>query len=144
MADTRVQLEVEDWVRENWMPSQLGASFSRERLRLTSGGVYDFDAVSVSRDIVAVISTSGARTAGGNLAIGKLHKIRSDILFLMLVEAKRKLVVLTEQDMFDQCTKEREGGRVPREIEFICAEIPQELRDSLVRAREKSSREVRP
>ncbi|MDO9602909.1 MAG: hypothetical protein Q7J02_11365 [Rhodocyclaceae bacterium] len=143
MADTRVQLGVEDWVRENWLQSRIGATFSRERLRLSSGGVFDFDAVSANRDIVAVISTSGARTSGGNLAIGKLHKIRSDILFLTLIGEKRKLVVLTEKDMFDQCQKEREAGRVPQDIEFLCAEIPTELRASLVKAREKSSREVR-
>ena len=143
MADTRVQVEVEDWVRENWMRERLGASFSRERVRLSSGGVFDFDAVSANRDIVAVISTSGARTSGGNLAIGKLHKIRSDILFLTLVEARRKLVVLTEKDMFDQCKKEREAGRVPQDIEFFCAELPSDLRASLVTARERSSREVR-
>ncbi len=143
MADTRVQLEVEDWVRKNWMRTTIGATFSRERLRLSSGGIFDFDAVSTNRDIVSVISTSGARTSGGNLAIGKFHKIRSDILFLTLVSAKRRLVVLTEKDMFDQCQKEKEAGRVPQDIEFLCAEIPAELRDQLVTAREKSSREVR-
>ncbi len=143
MADTRVQLEVEDWVRSNWLKTRLGANFSRERLRLVSGGIFDFDAVSTNRDIVAVISTSGARTSGGNLAIGKLHKIRSDVLFLTLVEAKRKYVVLTEKDMYDQFQKEKESGRLPQDIEFLCAELPDELRGSLVAARERSSREVR-
>lgn len=143
MGDTRVQLEVEDWVRENWMRLQLGATFSRERLRLSSGGVYDFDAVSTNRDIVAVMSTSGARTVSGNLATGKLQKVRSDILFLMLAEAQRKLVILTEKDMFDQCLKERESGRIPLNIEFMCAEIPDDLRERLVKARERASREVR-
>ncbi|MBV9182901.1 MAG: hypothetical protein JO356_16450 [Acidobacteria bacterium] len=46
MADTRIQPEVEDWVRLEWMPAQYGTRFSRERLRLRSGGVFDFDAVS--------------------------------------------------------------------------------------------------
>ena len=32
MADTRVQLEVEDRVRRNWMAAQFGTKFSRERL----------------------------------------------------------------------------------------------------------------
>lgn len=52
MADTRVQLDVEDWLRRNWMPTQYGTSFFRERLRLRSGGVFDFDAVSADHSIV--------------------------------------------------------------------------------------------
>jgi hypothetical protein len=51
MADTRIQLEVEDWVRRDWMPTQDGAKFSRERLRLRSGGVFDFDAVNEDQSI---------------------------------------------------------------------------------------------
>lgn len=59
MADTRVQLEVEDWVRREWMPGKFGQSFYRERVGLSSGGVCDFDAVSSDKNVVAAISTSG-------------------------------------------------------------------------------------
>jgi hypothetical protein len=62
MADTRIQIEVEDWVRRNWMPTHFGVSFSRERLLVQSGGVFDFDAVSEDHSIVATISTSGSKT----------------------------------------------------------------------------------
>ncbi|HYT19398.1 MAG TPA: hypothetical protein VEW05_04110 [Candidatus Polarisedimenticolia bacterium] len=78
MAQTGVQLEVEDWVRREWLPKEFGQRFTRERLGLTSGGVFDFDAVSADEKIVASISTSAARTARGNLAVGKLTKIRSE------------------------------------------------------------------
>jgi hypothetical protein len=66
-----MQLEVEDWVRRNWMPTQYGAKFSRARLRLRSGGVFDFDAVSEDHSIMASISTSGA---SGNQGSGKILK----------------------------------------------------------------------
>ncbi|MGA3168530.1 MAG: hypothetical protein ABSF14_20700 [Terriglobia bacterium] len=141
MADTRVQLEVEDWVRRNWMASQFGMRFSRERLPLRSGGVFDFDAVSEDRSTVATISTSGAITSGGRHAVGKILKLRSDMLFLTMVEAKRRVIVLTERDMCDQCEKEAAGGRVPPEIEFVCAVVPEELRARLVSARLKASGE---
>lgn len=49
MAGTRVQLDVEDWVRRNWMASHFEMKFSRERLPLRSGGVFDFDARSHHR-----------------------------------------------------------------------------------------------
>jgi hypothetical protein len=35
------------------------------------------------------------------------------MLFLTMVEAQRRVIVLTEQDMCDQCEKEAAGGRVP-------------------------------
>jgi len=141
VADTRIQLEVEDWVRRNWMASHFGVRFSRERMSLRSGGVFDFDAVSEDRSIVATISTSGSRTFAGKYAVGKMLKLRSDMLFLTMVEAKRRVIVLTERDMCDQCEHEAEGGRVPPEIEFTCATIPDELRLRLVAARLRASEE---
>jgi hypothetical protein len=124
------------------MATHYGVRFSRERLTLKSGGVFDFDAVSEDRSIVATISTSGAKTAGGKHAVGKILKLRSDMLFLILVEAQRRIIVLTEQDMCDQCEKEAQWGRVPKEIECVCAPIPEELRTRLVAARLIASREL--
>ncbi len=144
MADTRVQTEVEDWLRANWFPKEYGQRFRRERLKLRSGGVFDFDAVSDDGKIVASISTGGSKTASGKYAVGKMMKIRSDLYFLLLIEAERKVVVFTEQDMVDQFKQEVEGGRVPSEIEFAFAEIPDELRRRLEKAREKASKEVTP
>jgi hypothetical protein len=143
MADTRIQPEVEDWVRRNWMSREFRTKFSRERLRLRSGGVFDFDAVSEDHSIVATVSTSGSRTAGGKTAVGKMLKLRSDMLFLTMVEnAQRRMVVLTEPDMYEQCRREFASGRVPPEIEFVCAAIPEELRARLIVARKIASREV--
>ncbi len=134
MADTRIQLEVEDWVRRNWMEAEFGMKFSRERHPLRSGGVFDFDVVSQDRSVVATISTSGSKTSGGKHAVGKILKLRSDMLFPTMVEAKRRIIVLTEHDVCDQCEKEAASGRVPPAIEFVCALIPNELRTHLVAA----------
>jgi hypothetical protein len=142
MADTRVQLEVEDWVRREWMLKHFGQLFSRERVRLSSGGFFDADAVSEDLKIVATISTSGARTSGGKNAIGKMLKIRSDMYFLLLAETERRLVILTESDMYAQCQKEVAGGRVPKSIEFVHAEIRDDLRSRLVTSRQAASAEI--
>jgi hypothetical protein len=144
MADTRVQLEVEDWVRQNWMPKQFGQDFRRERLRLTSGGVFDFDAVSADNSAVATISTSVGVTSGGKHPTGKVMKLRSDMLFLLLTEAKRRVIVLTAPDMYQLCLREKEGGRVPSSIEFALAPIPAQLQERLRHAQSAASREVRP
>src|SRR3989304_5563447 len=123
------------------MSKRFGQRFSRERVRLSSGGFFDADAVSEDLEIVAAISTSGARTSGGKNAVGKMLKIRSDMYFLLLAQAERRLVVLTESDMYAQCQKEVAGGRVPKSIEFIHAELPDDLQSRLVASRHVASGE---
>lgn len=144
MADTRVQLKAEDWVRRNWLPQRFGQPFHRERLELSSGGVFDFDAVSADNSIVATISTSAGTTSSGKTGVGKLMKVRSDMFFLMLATAERRLVVLTEHNMLELCEKEKVGGRVPKHIEFHLAPLPPDLATELAAARETASREVQP
>lgn len=144
MADTRVQLAVEDWVRREWMPDQYKRRFARERVALEPGGVFDFDAVSDDGSIVANISTSGSKTASGKHAVGKILKVRSDIYFLLLANTDRKLVLLTEREMYEHWKKERENGRVPDSIEFVHVDIPGELNARLRASRNNASREVSP
>ncbi len=123
---------------------ELGQAFHRKRMKLSCGGVFDFDAVSADGTVAATISTSGATTATGKVAVGKLLKIRSDMYFLLLAQVNRRLVILTEQDMFELCNKEAAGGRVPASIEFLLAPIPEELTTKLQEARSAASREVSP
>ncbi|MCA9277666.1 MAG: hypothetical protein H6815_02655 [Phycisphaeraceae bacterium] len=144
MADSRVRLQVEDWVRTEWLRTHFNQHFGRERLVLEAGGVFDFDAVSLDKSIVAVISTSGALTSSGKQASAKLHKIRADMLFLMMLPSCRnRLVVLTEKSMYDRLIREKEIGRVPEAINFLHAEIPSDLRASLDAAHNDSSDEIR-
>jgi hypothetical protein len=143
MADTRVQLEIEDWVRETWMLQKFSQSFYRNRLKLSTGGVFDFDAVSEDKTIAACISTSAAKTSGGKAGSGKLFKLRSDMLFLHLAEGlKRKLIILTDESMHAACHKEASGKRVPQGIEFLLASIPDTLQLRLIEARAAASKEV--
>lgn len=144
MADTRVQLEAEDWIRREWLPKQFGMRFHRERVRLASGGFFDFDGVSEDGKIVVTISTSAGMTAGGKKGSGKLMKIRSDMYFLLLARCERRIVVLTQKCMLDVCMKERDGGRVAAGIEFALAPLPAELSQRLSDARGKASNEVSP
>ena len=144
MADTRCQVECEEWVRREWMSREFGQPFSPERMPLSSGGNFAFDAVSEDKTIIANISTSGARTASGKLAVGKLMKIRSDLYFLLLGRARRKVMVLCEADMYELCKVEQARGRIPLEIELCHATLPVELTERLVTARKIGSDEVSP
>jgi len=64
--------------------------------------------------------------------------------FLLLAEAERRLVVLTEPDMFVQWSREREAGRVVRNSEFVMAELPADLRKRLEESKKEASEEVQP
>ena len=143
MAETKTQLEIEDWIRREWLSGKFRQRFIKNTVRLTSGGMFEFDAVSVDESIVACISTSGLTTSGGKPGSGKKHKIRSDLFFLLLTpNSKQRLMVFTEQDMHEFWLKEQENGRVPRGVQFLIADIPMELREKLSRAKAKSAEEV--
>ncbi len=144
MADSSVQREVEQWVRDHCLEERYSQPFARQRLRLSSGGEYSFDAVSSDRTIAATISTSGSQTASGKRAAAKLHKIRADLYFLLLTHVPHRVVVLTEVDMMSLCEKEAREGRVPQGIEFVHAQLPGHLIDRLQAARKVASREVTP
>lgn len=144
MADTSVQRKVEDWIVSTWAEPQFGAACYKRRLSLTSGGVFEFDLVCEEKDVVGTVSTSKLAIPSGKMGVGKVTKIRSDIYFLLLVEADRRIVVLTEQDMFDWWKKEQiEKQRVPNNIEFMLVGLPHELRTELEASRKRSSDEVR-
>jgi hypothetical protein len=143
MADTTYQRAVERWVRDAWLPRRFGISFEARSLRLRSGGLFEFDAVSVDGRIAANISTSSERTASGKHGVAKVQKIRADMLFLLLAECEQRLIVLTEHDMFDWWRREVGRGRVPHEIAFEHARLPSEMASTLHRARDAASRELR-
>jgi hypothetical protein len=142
MANSRYQIEVEEYLRTHYLPRYFGQGFRVANLALSAGGTFEFDAVSNDGEIVVCISTSTGRTVSGKFASGKVHKLRADMLFLLMAPAKQRLILLTEEDMYQICLSEKEKGRVPSEIEFIHAEIPSELAEELKAARKLASEEV--
>ena len=58
------------------------------------------------------------------------------MLFLTMVDAKRRVVLQTEHDMYEQCLKEAKGGRVPPETEFAYAPLCEEINIRLMAARQ--------
>ena len=143
MSNTRCQNECETWVRENWLPEHYGHQFTETNVLLTSGGKFKFDAVSADASIVVSISTSRAAMSCGKPGVGKKMKLRGDMLFHMLAFPARHVMVFTEPCMLALVQAERSRGRVPTQIEFALAPLPDELAQRLATSRESSSREVR-
>ena len=144
MADSRFQLRCERWVREEWLCREFRTEFREEQVVLSSGGTFKFDAVSADKSIVAVVSTSSSRTGTRKLATGKMHKIRSDILFLLLANPVTALVVLTERDMFDYWVREQAKGRAPKHIRFVHVPLPADFASELLVVKKRASAEVSP
>ena len=66
------------------------------------------------------------------------------MLFLLMTQAEKRLIVLTEKDMYELCIREKSSGRIPLEIEFLHAELPADLVKSLRAAKLVASKEVTP
>lgn len=144
MAPTHAHKLAEEWIAGEWLPKRFGQPFSETRLRLSSGGDFKFDAVSKDRRIIANISTSPEKTARGKHGTAKVQKIRSDIYFLLLATAETKLIVLSEPDMHAWWHEEAAKGRVPAEIKFLHAVLPDGLQAMLRASRQRALRKVTP
>ncbi len=131
MADTTVQREVAGWLREHWLSSKYRQAFTARRLLLSSGGTFEFDAVSQDGKIAATISTSQSLTAGGKQGSGKPQKIRADALFLLLAEVEEQILLFSEQDMFKLVEGEFERGRLPTNLKIMLANLPADLKNRL-------------
>lgn len=143
MADSRAYNKAEDWIRKEWMPEKFGMRFSRERLALSSGGNFEFDAVSHDENVAALISCSSGITKSGRAALPKLNKIRSDCLFLLMAALERRVLLFSDEALFQLVSGEKKSGRFPQNIELYHAPLPTEFRDALATARQAAIDEER-
>jgi hypothetical protein len=134
MTKRNYRLEAEDHVRKEALPKIYGQKFSRERLRLTTGGYYDFDAVSFDEKIVCCISTSVGETDGGNSASSKLYKMKAEILSMVMLDAKKKVMAFTDRQMAVLLEKEKESGRIPLDVEIKVIGLPEDIERGLKEA----------
>jgi hypothetical protein len=145
MADSKCQREAEIWIRNQWLPKEFGQQFLKKKLLLRSGGKFEFDGISQDGRVAVSISASCGVTSGGKKATPKLHKMRSDALFLLLLEnVERRVLVFSDHLMFGLCHAEIDCGRFPREVEIMLAPLPTELESALVLARRAAAQEVTP
>jgi len=145
MANTRIQIVVQQWVIDNHLKPKYGKNFSEKNIPLSWGGKFKFDAVSDDGEIIANISTSPSHTARKKKATGKIHKIRSDTLYLTnAVGPKKRIQVFTEQSMYDDFTKQTKAGRYPNNVELDVVKLPNRLQEQVEAARKKAEDEVTP
>lgn len=146
MANTAANLAAERWVVDHGLPGVIiGHRFAPRKMPLTWGGQFAFDAVSDDGSIVAVISTSSAKTATGKNATAKFQKLKTDALYLLhLAAPARMLMVFTEVDMRDYFDKATRTGRFPPSIERLFLALPSDLQAGVLATRAIASRETSP
>ncbi len=143
MASSHVQGECEKWIVKSWLLEKFGIEFESRRVRMQNRGHFEFDAVSPDNKIIGNISTASALTHRGSVGSGKKSKLRADCLMLALAKADKKLMILTEPCMYKEALKEQEEGRLPLDIEFHHVDLPETLKQKLIKSKDEASREVR-
>lgn len=147
MSKSTFRHDVERFVRDEWLAPIVGQGFREANIALHAGGEFQCDAVSEDRKILASICTNAGKTISlkrSKKATPKLHKVRSDILYMMCAEAERRIVILTDRNMYDLCMEQVNAGRMPVGIEFLLAEIPSEMLEQLGRDHYHAACEVIP
>ena len=142
MAISRSFLMVEAHIRDVWMPSIYKQAFTKAKASLKRSGSFEFDAVSVDGSIVACISSNSGRARQGGLAKTKMNKIRSDILFLLMAEAPRKIMILADKALHEHAICEQQRGRLPSEVEIVLATLSEQIQEILAEAQKTASVEM--
>ena len=145
MANTRfLATQVEDFVRAR-LTDEYGVPFSKRFLELATAGrrKHEFDAVSEHGEIVASIKATSARTSGGNLPQGKFNNAIAELYYLSLVEAPKRLLVLTDPAFYELLRRKIDGA-LPTGVSIECIRLSAEMQaqvDEVVRA---ASKEMAP
>jgi len=143
MANTNYyKTHVEPYVRLE-LERRHGVRFHSQILALTTVGTHEFDAVAEDRSIVASIKSLSAKTASGKRPAAKYQNCVAELYYLSLIEAPRRILVLTTPDWHTMFMRYIDGRLAPGlEIELI--HLPPELQAEVDKLRDAASEEVSP
>jgi len=146
MAKTTDLGEVEHFVRKKLEGDYPGHTFSEKTLPLREKrngnyAVHKFDAVSEDNTIVASIKSHSWLTSGGNLPSGKIGQIYQSLYFLSLVDAKTKLLILTDREAYEGFLRVSDG-KVARGIDIKFQRLSAKLQLRVKKMQQKASQEM--
>jgi len=144
MANTTLlRTMVEDYVRGH-LEERYKQPFRPRALRLRTGRMRGFDAVSDDGRIVASVSTaSGLTRGGGNKPSGKINKGIADLYYLSLIDVPIRLLVLTTPAFHDIFVREMTGA-LAEGIVIECVPLPDQIQLVVDRIVLEASSEVSP
>ncbi len=126
MANTSALQEAFDWVRDE-LERLHGRAFLKTQVRLRTGGKRSFNAVSVDGTIVATVMNSSGLTSGGKKPVGKIRGAVAELYFLSLVDAPKRVLIITDPDFCAIVTNEL-AGAVANGLEIQNIALPDSLK----------------
>ena len=145
MADSTIATkEVENWIRNEFLPQKYHQAFAKRKLGVQSGGEFECDAVSEDGNIVCFISTGSNKTTSEEPGTGKLTKIRADAFWAGSLSEKPQEIVFafTDKSMVELIKQEKENGRFPKHIKTLLVKLPADLEKNLADMKKKAAEEV--
>jgi len=146
MAKTIELRKVELFIRNELGEHYPGHTFTEKALPLRKkrDGAYafhKFDAVSEDNTIIDSIKSHSWLTSGGNLPSGKIGQIYQSLYFLSLVDAKTKLLILTDIEAYEGFLTVSDG-KVAEDLEIKFYPLPPELQLIVTKVHRKASQEM--
>lgn len=143
MADsTYYKPHVEPYVRAE-LGRIHGVRFESRILTLTIGGTHEFDAVAEDESIVASIKSPSGKTKRGKRPAAKYSTCLAELYFLSLIEAPKRMLVLTTPEWHAMFERHIEGRLAPGlSVELL--KLSPELQNEVDRHRDVASDEVSP
>lgn len=145
MANTSLlKTLIEPYVR-SWLSRTFSIEFELAEIpiRLSTGGLHRFDAVSKDRTIIAGIKSSGLRNYKSKLPIGVgvIKSTFTELYFLSLVKADKKLLILTDEKYYKHFLRVSDG-KVAKGIEIIYCSLTNEILAKTASVHKSCSNEI--
>lgn len=146
MAKTTELREVELFIRKQLAKDYRGHTFTEKALSLRKRrdgtyAVHNFDAVSEDNTIVASIKSHSWLTSGGKRPSGKIAEIYQSLYLLTLINAKTKLLILTDRETYEGFLSESDG-KIANGVEIKLYPLPPELQAMVKKVKQRASREM--
>jgi hypothetical protein len=145
MADSTIATrDVENWIRNEFLPKKYQQAFAKRKLGVQSGGEFECDAVSEDSKIVCFISTSSSKTASEKPGAGRLAKIRADAFWAGSLSEKPQEIVFafTDKSMVELVEQEQRNGRFPKYFKAFPVPLPTDLKKKLAKLKRNAAAEV--
>jgi hypothetical protein len=146
VADTRLlKNQVERYVR-GALEKEFGQQFTTQVLIVgkRSDGFpasHEFDAVSADGRIVAGIKSSSGKTSSGRRPSGKIAAAYKELYFLSLVDAERRILVLTDPEFYKIMENDCDGRLAPG-LELMLIPLSLELASQVQTVHKTASQEM--
>ena len=126
---TIATIDVENWIRNEFLPKKYHQAFAKRKLGVQSGGEFECDAVSEDGTIVCFISISTSKTTDGKPETDVLAKVRSNAFWAGSLSEKMQEIVFafTDKSMIELIKQEKENGRFPKHIKTLLVKLPAEV-----------------